>query len=193
MKKHLPKIILAIALIVLAFVVFYTCSDTKEPKINLKPNHDSLLVEYTNLKAKRDFKDKIVKAKEIEITDLKKNKQPIKYIYAKGRTEILQAICDTSKVLAAYDSLYIASMINESIIDQQDTLIYLLKDDLQNTDDIVKNRNALIALNKIEIETEKEAHKATKKKLKKQKIKTALVGIAGILTSGGLGYLLLVK
>jgi hypothetical protein len=191
LKINLPNVILALGLIVLSCILFYTCSDTNTPKLDLKPNYDSLLIEYSNLQVKNTYNDKLAKAKEIEIQELKKQKQPIKYVYLKGRTEILQAICDTSKVLSAYDSLYFSSLINENIIEQQDTLIYLLKDDLKNTDDLVKNRNSIIALNLLELEAEKNEHKTTKKKLRKQKLKTALVAVGVLITTGFTALILL--
>lgn len=56
MKKHIHKIILAIALIVLSCVVFYTCSDTKDPKIEFKEDAEKIALK--NDIAKLKFKSK---------------------------------------------------------------------------------------------------------------------------------------
>lgn len=90
---------------------------------------------------------------------------------------------------------YCDSMINysDSIIVAQDSAIRNFRTTIQFKDSIIINREALIVANISELQSEQENQKHLKKELRRQKVKTVIVGVIGTLTTGLSAYFLLVK
>lgn len=190
-RKWLWGFVICAILALILLLTFQFGCDREPQKVDvMESKYDSLYTQFSALQQRDNIYKGLITKQETVIRELKLKQPEVKIKYITIRQQIPVNVCDTLKTLALFDSLY--SNCNTRfkhdslVISEQEVLIGFLHDDLAIKDSMLNNTKVIDLLQNIELDSEKSAHKETKKKLNKQKVKTALVGVLGAIGIGAI-------